>query len=228
MIQNLGNGKVQLILLQELTYSDAKDISSSKKIVFLCFSQNFANMWLSRLGVKDYLNLIATLLLIAGGVCTILLGFTLPGQSPFPVLGHVKTFELIIAGTILIILSLGPFTTFFNKGNLSWNAIELWRNQALRELNLALGSTATVPRKDESSTSKDMFIEHGVVQEDPTTPRLKLNTLDPEMSFIETACCTQSETVIDVFELPDRTLSATSIINAMHLEERGSMTFPLP
>jgi len=178
-------------------------------------------MWLSRLGVKDYLNLIATLLLIAGGVCIILLAFTLPGQSPFPVLGHVKTFELIIAGTILIILSLGPFTTFFNKGNLSWNANELWRNQALRELNLALGYTDTAPRKDESSTSMDMFLDeqHSVVQEDQE---------DPEMSFVETVCCSQSETVIDVFELPNRTLSATSIINAMHLEERGSMTFPLP
>ena len=187
-------------------------------------------MWLSGLGVKDFLNLIATVLLIAGGVCIILLAFTLPGQSPFPVLGHVKTFQLIIAGTIIIILSLGPFTTFFNKGNLSWNANELWRNQALRELNLALGYAATAPRKDESSTSMDMFLDeqHGVGQEDPITSRLKLNALDPEMSFIETVCCSKSETVIDVFELPNRTLCAASIINAMHLEERGSMTFPQP
>jgi len=35
MIQNLGNGKVQLILLQELTNSDAKTYLLLKKIVFL-------------------------------------------------------------------------------------------------------------------------------------------------------------------------------------------------
>jgi len=195
-------------------------------------------MWISRLGVNDFLNLIATVLLIVGGVCIILLAFSLPGQSPFPVLGQVKQFELIFAGTILIILSLGPFTTFFNKGNLTWNAFELGRNQALRELNLVLGDSVTVPndmfhdtsRKDESTTSKNMFPDgqHGIDQEKPMTPGQKFTPLGPDTTFTETVKCSQSETVIDVFELPNRTLSATSIINAMHLEERGSMTFPLP
>jgi hypothetical protein len=180
--------------------------------------------------VKDFLNLIATILLIAGGVSIILLAFVLPGQTPFLILGHVKSYELISAGAILLILSIGPFTTFFNKGNLSWNAHKLWRNQALHELNLILVETAAAPRKDESNTSKDVFLvekDEGV-QENPMTPGLKLDTLDPEMSFTETVQCRQSETVIDVFDLSNRTLSVTSIINAMHLEERGSMTFPLP
>jgi hypothetical protein len=199
-------------------------------------------MMLSRLGVKDFLNLIATILLIAGGVCIILLAFVLPSQSPFTVIGHVKSFELIIAGVILIIISVGPFIAFFNKGNLSWNANKLWRNQALHELNLILGETAAAPKTDESTTSKDMFLiekdEGGQEKpltpglklnpENPMTPGLKLNTLDPEMTFTETVQYSQSETVIDVFELSNRTLSVTSIINAMHLEERGSMTFPLP
>jgi hypothetical protein len=187
-------------------------------------------MWISRLGVMDFLNLIATILLIAGGVCIILLAFALPGQSPFPVLGHVKQFELIIAGTILIILSLGPFTTFFNRGNLTWNAIELWRNQAFRELNLIMAESATAPRKDESKTSKDTFPDeqHGIRQEKPMTPGLKFNTMDPEITFVETVKCSQSENMTDVFELSNRTLSANSIINAMHLDERGLITFPQP
>ena len=86
--------------------------------------------------LKSVLNLIVFIILIAAGIILIIAGFALPTRPPFSIIGIVRTSDLIVSGVICIIISLGPFTTFFNRSNIERKIWKRWRERTLYELCL--------------------------------------------------------------------------------------------
>jgi hypothetical protein len=95
--------------------------------------------------VKNLLNVLTCLILVGGGICLIILAFSLPTKLPFVVLGHIALVELIIAGVALIILSLVPMLTFFNRANLTRKFNKRWRKQTVYELAGLTGEETVLP-----------------------------------------------------------------------------------
>jgi hypothetical protein len=75
--------------------------------------------------VKLVINLSVSLFLFTGGIILFAIAFALPTLLPITVLILVKNTDLMVAGVILIVISLGPFATFLNMANFEW---DLWKS----------------------------------------------------------------------------------------------------
>jgi hypothetical protein len=74
---------------------------------------------------KSLSHLITSLILIAGGIALIVVASLLPTKPPFGTLVFVESPHLIVAGVILIIISLGPFTVYLHRIN---HIRHFWKN----------------------------------------------------------------------------------------------------
>ena len=160
---------------------------------------------------KDVANAAACILLIAGGILAICLTLILPGKAPEPLIIHVDHYEIIIAGGMLILLAITPIITVFNKGNLQWKLIKVWRNQTTRELNGLLGESLPFTAERKSSEGKP-------------GPASKL-----EVGNVEEVKYTKAETMVTYIDDPsiledDPNLS--TVVEALEISRLGELTFP--
>ncbi len=168
---------------------------------------------------KDVLNAAACILLIACGILVICLTLLLPGKAPFPLTFHVHHFEIIIAGGILIFLAITPIVTVFNKGNLKWKVIKVWRNETVRELNGLL------------KESLPFTSEGGELFDGKPSPNTKFEpakTSRPEVGNIEEVKYAKTETMIMCIDEPiledDPNLS--KVVDALEISQYGELSFP--
>jgi len=84
---------------------------------------------------KSFVNLIISSILIAGGIALIVIVSLLPTKSPFGTLVFVTNAHLSVAGVILIIISLGPFTVFLHRINHLCHDLKNWDAETNQELD---------------------------------------------------------------------------------------------
>ena len=157
--------------------------------------------------LKCVLNILATLILIVGGILIILLAWTIPPSPPFAVLGNVKPLELILAGSTLIILSLSPLVVAINAINLHQGYNRRWQNQTTREL----GGILKNPIKSRAQSLEE-YIEDGITDERG-----------------ETLTYCQSETLVQIIQNPMGQWKGEdlySLIDILDIDNQGNLRYP--
>ena len=158
--------------------------------------------------LKCALNILATLILIVGGILIILLAWIIPSSPPFAVLGHVKPLELILAGSTLIIISLSPLVVAVNTINLRQGYNRRWQRQTIREL----GGILQEPIKSRKPSHDNVFIEDEITND-----------------VTETLKYCQSETLVQMVQDPMAQWKGEdvhSLIKILAIDEQGNLRYP--
>ena len=157
--------------------------------------------------LKCVLNILATLILIVGGILIILLAWTIPSSPPFAVLGNVKPLELILAGSTLIILSLSPLVVAMNAINLCQGFNRRWQRQTIRELDGILKN----PIESRAQSLGD-YIEDEITNE-----------------RAETLTYCQSETLVQMIQNPMgqwKGENLYTLIDILDIDNQGNLRYP--
>ena len=175
--------------------------------------------------LKSVLNLIVFIILIAAGIILIIAGFALPTRPPFSIIGIVRTSDLIVSGVICIIISLGPFTTFFNRSNIERKIWKRWRERTLYELCLIDEQfcyetpSAYIGYVDDDH--EEIQKQEYIYERFPPRPEAKIN---PESVFYQ-----QSENLVHNLDLDcqiEDILEAENFFENMKTDRVGTLRLP--
>jgi hypothetical protein len=130
--------------------------------------------------VKNILNALSCLILIAGGISVIILAEALPNQLPFSVLTSATSGELVATGILLMLLAIVPLVTCLYRINIRWGICQKLQNQIFSELPWSSGDSVTMGMEEETVVAT--MSENLTLQ--VRDPRLLLNDLDTEFLLL--------------------------------------------
>jgi len=88
---------------------------------------------------KTFLAFVGSLMLMISGIIIILTFVWLPSQMPTEALVYTYKAHLIVAGALLILISLAPLIVALNAANFQLRFLKRWHAQTHHELHYVLG-----------------------------------------------------------------------------------------